>query len=457
VLLSDEIAEHIPGCNMAFWKASLDAIGGFDPQFRIAGDDVDICWRLQDEGLTVGFSPGAVVWHHRRGCVRSYLKQQFEYGKAEALLERKWPERYNRMGHLAWAGRVYGAPLAKVLGGRWKIYYGTWGTGLFQSVYQRAPGIVGSLPLMPEWYLALGLLGGLTLLGLLWTPLLLALPLLGLALGALVFKASLGGAHASVTAAKGSRRHERRMRLTTTFLYMAQPAARLAGRLRHGLSPWRRRSAPRLGLPVPRTTSIWSERWVAPDQRVRGIESALRRNGGVVFSGGDFERWDLHVRGGMLGSMRMRMAVEEHGSGRQLLRIRAWPRCSRIGTAVALGFSGLAAAAALSGAWIVAAVMAAVVAMIVGSIVKDCATAAGVLRIAVAAEAREAQLDYEPAPPVPVVPRPRIASNGHHPDVLPGAGTAVTNGAGELPGQGVAFGTRLHMTERRIDLHEADQ
>ena len=57
MLLSDEIAEHIPGCNMAFWKASLEAIGGFDPQFRIAGDDVDICWRLQDQGWTVGLQP----------------------------------------------------------------------------------------------------------------------------------------------------------------------------------------------------------------------------------------------------------------------------------------------------------------------------------------------------------------------------------------------------------------
>ena len=42
---------------MAFRKASLDAIGGFDPQFRIAGDDVDICWRLQDQGWTVGLQP----------------------------------------------------------------------------------------------------------------------------------------------------------------------------------------------------------------------------------------------------------------------------------------------------------------------------------------------------------------------------------------------------------------
>jgi len=34
VLLSDEIAEHIPGCNMAYRKEALVAIGGFDPRFR---------------------------------------------------------------------------------------------------------------------------------------------------------------------------------------------------------------------------------------------------------------------------------------------------------------------------------------------------------------------------------------------------------------------------------------
>src|SRR5438552_9280156 len=44
VLLSDREAEHIPGCNMAFRKACLEAIGGFDPQYRVAGDDVDVGW-----------------------------------------------------------------------------------------------------------------------------------------------------------------------------------------------------------------------------------------------------------------------------------------------------------------------------------------------------------------------------------------------------------------------------
>ena len=58
VLVSDQVAEHIPGCNMAFRREALEAINGFDPQFRKAGDDVDICWRLQHEGLLITFAPG---------------------------------------------------------------------------------------------------------------------------------------------------------------------------------------------------------------------------------------------------------------------------------------------------------------------------------------------------------------------------------------------------------------
>src|SRR5213594_1526393 len=104
VLLTSCKAEHIPGCNMAFRKASLQAIGGFDPQFRVAGDDVDVCWRIRQRGWTIGFSPAAMVWHHRRNSVRAYLRQQWGYGEAEALLERKWPEKYNMAGHLRWVG-----------------------------------------------------------------------------------------------------------------------------------------------------------------------------------------------------------------------------------------------------------------------------------------------------------------------------------------------------------------
>ena len=51
VLLDDRIAEHVPGCNMAFRRDALLAVSGFNPVFLRAGDDVDVCWRLQARGL----------------------------------------------------------------------------------------------------------------------------------------------------------------------------------------------------------------------------------------------------------------------------------------------------------------------------------------------------------------------------------------------------------------------
>src|SRR5207237_1402204 len=69
VLISDEVAEHIAGCNMAFRRQALLDLGGFDPAYRAAGDDVDICWRFQDAGYTIGFSAAATVWPFRRAAV----------------------------------------------------------------------------------------------------------------------------------------------------------------------------------------------------------------------------------------------------------------------------------------------------------------------------------------------------------------------------------------------------
>ena len=102
VLLTDEIAEHVPGCNMAYRKEFLAGIGGFDATYRAAGDDVDVCWRLQNEGRTIGFSAAMTVWHHRRNTVSAYLKQQKGYGRAEALLLPKHKDRFNMLGNSRW-------------------------------------------------------------------------------------------------------------------------------------------------------------------------------------------------------------------------------------------------------------------------------------------------------------------------------------------------------------------
>src|SRR5262249_53699132 len=111
VLESDQVAEHIPGCNMAFRRGALEAINGFDPQYRKAGDDVDVCWRLRQAGYWITFAPGAFVWHHRRQGPRAYLRQQAGYGEAEALLQFKHPDKFNGRGDGKWRGELYGASL----------------------------------------------------------------------------------------------------------------------------------------------------------------------------------------------------------------------------------------------------------------------------------------------------------------------------------------------------------
>jgi GT2 family glycosyltransferase len=144
VMLTDKDAEHIPGCNMAFYKWALAEIQGFDPVFHAAGDDVDVCWRLQERGYKLAFSPAGFVWHYRRSTLRAYLKQQAGYGEAEALLMQKHPERFNRFGGSIWKGRIYASVVGGVLLQKPIIYHGLFASGFFQCLYTPQP----ALPLM---------------------------------------------------------------------------------------------------------------------------------------------------------------------------------------------------------------------------------------------------------------------------------------------------------------------
>ena len=139
VMLTDRQAEHIPGCNMAFYKGALEQAGGFDPIFHKAGDDVDLCWRLQQAGLRIGFSPAAFVWHYRRSTIRAYLKQQRGYGEAEALLVRKHPECFNSFGGSLWHGRIYTTSRFHDLLRPPIIYRGPFGSAGFQFLYASQP------------------------------------------------------------------------------------------------------------------------------------------------------------------------------------------------------------------------------------------------------------------------------------------------------------------------------
>jgi O-antigen biosynthesis protein len=380
VLLSDCEAEHIPGCNMAFRKNALQAIGGFDQQFRVAGDDVDVCWRLQHQGWTLGVNPAAVVFHHRRNSVWAYWKQQIGYGKAEALLERKWPEKYNAAGHPRWSGRTYGCrgPVAS-LWNRGRIYQGTWGSAPYQALYQPPHDLASALPLMPEWYLVVFALGLVSAMGMLWRPLLFAAPLLALVLGAPIAQALLAAGQATFGGAPSSNVARLKRRGLTFVLHLLQPIARLCGRLRNGLHPWRQRAAVEVALPHARTCSLWRERWQSGDETLRSLETAARASGAIVVPGGAYDRWDLEIQGGLLGNVRARMVIEEHGAGKQLVRFRSWPRGSMVGGGVALMLAFGSIAGALDRAWTAGVVLGILALVLGGAIVRDCAVATATL------------------------------------------------------------------------------
>lgn len=384
VLVSDREAEHIPGCNMAFRKQALEAIGGFDPQFAVAGDDVDICWRLLDAGHEIGFSPSAVVWHEPRDSIRAYWRQQRGYGRAEALLERKWPNRYRPGGRARWMGRLYGKALLPGLG-RWRVYYGTWGSELFQSMYSPAQGRLSSVPLSPAWFLAIAGLSLISLTGMIWRPLLLALPLLIAAAGMSIAVAGIGG---RASCSRRLRRRDRAARWAmTTLLHLIHPVARSSGRS-SGTKAHRlgRRS---FAAPIPCVLKVWTDTWQAGEERLAMIESRLRRGGAIVARGGVYDRWDLDVRNGWASAARLRTAVEEHGGGYQLLRARVTPRFALGALTCVAGLAALAL-----GAWIAggapAALVLAVAALALGA---QLVRSAGHVMGSVLACVREAEND----------------------------------------------------------------
>jgi glycosyltransferase involved in cell wall biosynthesis len=152
VMLTDREAEHIPGCNMAFYRSALQEIGGFDPIYRKAGDDVDICWRLQQAGYKIGFSHAGFVWHHRRATVDAYLNQQRGYGEAEAMLARNHPEYFNLLGGGIWRGRIYTPSKYGVILQRPIIYHGLFGSGFFQRLYTPNPAAAVMLCISLEFH-----------------------------------------------------------------------------------------------------------------------------------------------------------------------------------------------------------------------------------------------------------------------------------------------------------------
>ncbi|MEO5804543.1 MAG: glycosyltransferase [Verrucomicrobiota bacterium] len=344
VMLNDRLAEHIPGCNMAFYKSALLEIGGFDPIYHKAGDDVDLCWRLQQRGYKLGFSPAGFVWHYRRSTVAGYLNQQRGYGEAEAMLVRKHPEYFNLFGGSMWQGRIYTASKFGVTLNKPIIYHGTFATAFFQTLYRAEPSSALMLFTTLEYHVFVTLP-----LFVLSVPFRHLLPL-GIASALLsIAVCSAAGFQAELP------RNKKRFwsRPLVALLFFLQPVcrgwARYQGRLRiRPTPPTAYESLESIQLKDQRMrvdhVEYWAEAWMDRLDFLRSILTRLEEQGWQFKTDTGWSEFDVEIFGNRWSNLQLTTVAEPHRNEKLMFRCRLrtlWSLPAKVAFWAALGFEML--------------------------------------------------------------------------------------------------------------------
>ena len=342
VLTGDDRAEHLAGCNMFFRKAALAQIDGFDPQFTAAGDDVDICWRMLDAGFTLGYCPAAFVWHFRRNTVKAYYGQQRGYGKAEAMLYLKYPERFNSLGQVKWRGII--PSIARTFPGGERLRARWSHSPEMQQIDAGGLSLSCVLPLTAEWNLvALTLLAFSFALGFTLIP---ALAMLTAGpLWALYYarRVKIEKCHEGFFA-----------RLFVALLAWTGPMERTYAR-------WRYRAASRnaaLDLPARQRASIswlrrtvtlayWNENYTVREALLEKVGRLFARMGHPTVADQGWQDIDLALNPDRWVRIELKTADEEHPGSKVKTMVAARIRMSFL-TRAGLGLGAAAAIAAVA-------------------------------------------------------------------------------------------------------------
>jgi glycosyltransferase involved in cell wall biosynthesis len=321
VLLTDIVAEHIPGCNMAFYRWAFENVGGFDIEYHAAGDDVDFCWRLQQSGSVIAFSPTAVVWHHRRFTLRAFLKQQEGYGEAESLLRFKHLIFFGPTGSAKWRGQIYGTPRFSWFINRPIVYHGIFGEGFFQSIYPTPQSEVAAYLSSIEWFALTIFLFGLGI----FLPTLRIVPYL-------MFGGTLCVALSYMVRARIEPKFDTvHGRLLVMALAFIQPLVRGFSRyftwLHFKRTP---RNVIRTHEHLPAGAQIvrnarrriyWSEDGKDRHHLLGSIFQLLEEEGWRYSTDSGWNEWDLQIYGNFWWSIKLQTVTEYHGGGKCLTRV----------------------------------------------------------------------------------------------------------------------------------------
>jgi mycofactocin system glycosyltransferase len=87
---------YLPSCNLLVRSSAFRQASGFDDNMHV-GEDVDLTWRLRDQGWTICYLPAGNVLHEHRSSIRSFMSRRFDYGTSEGMLQLLHPMRMKQM------------------------------------------------------------------------------------------------------------------------------------------------------------------------------------------------------------------------------------------------------------------------------------------------------------------------------------------------------------------------
>jgi len=78
----------LAGCNSAFRKTALLAVGGFNPDFQDGGEDVDLSRRLRENGFLIDYRPSLTVFHKPHWPLGHFIRWNIRVGFSKFNLQK---------------------------------------------------------------------------------------------------------------------------------------------------------------------------------------------------------------------------------------------------------------------------------------------------------------------------------------------------------------------------------
>src|SRR6185369_5256334 len=110
---------YVPSAAIICRRAALIEVGGFDETLT-SGEDVDLCWRLNEAGARLRYEPIALVAHDHRTELRKWFARKAFYGGSAAPLSVRHPDKtapvvISGWALMTWILMAFGSTLSRLV------------------------------------------------------------------------------------------------------------------------------------------------------------------------------------------------------------------------------------------------------------------------------------------------------------------------------------------------------